>query len=462
MSLTIEEFLPPNYKKIFPTYHVDQEIDDIVYLSGLFFLYDVISNQEEYIRIVNYVSTSPGQAKYSIEFIMSTQEQVANLFDHKTEHHVPILSEFMSTSKSSAYVSHRSDCNDSQYMCYYTEYPSPYKIAAAIPAFFHQLFPTRRDKNNKQTSVPLLRSEEQRLMKALYDEDEHKLRVLFSKKFNKNSLQQLYMESKLKEFDKHMIESRSQLLDTYIVEIKYDIEQLEKQLFDMYNKMDSFLLQKCGLHVQGSQNGDKLCHFFNSIDCVDFVDIQDGSIFYDVYTTSNVNPDKLHIMYDYIDMTAGYLYHTIDAEDIDDFRLLLKNIFSESPTIGIKTYSCIKLNYQNENFQTPLARRQDSELTRPRDGYLPQPHIMLYNCFGTGQLEVQKYLSEHDVLGAIQQSVACCANLNAGEINIVASLLNRAYKNKEKIFLTFDGDNLNYQEAIDWVKERKRSDAASN
>lgn len=451
MDISISEFLPASYEKIFPNYHVD--LGSLVYLSGLYFLYDYITTSEIIVRILDsdlrYSSPEDSDIPtnvHQISFIpMTSPPTISNK-----------LSKFLSDKNHSVAV--MTVGNNS--WCYYSSPPPIHKVAASIPFFFHQLFPRKNNRKGQETDVPLLNEKQQLLVDALYSNNEKVVRELFKEKFNKQLMQEKYIKTSLVGVDKKLVAEEIQALEQNITNGRERINLLHRQMLSVYQDIEDDQLRIIGLKTRSDTiEADKLAQFFSSIDCLEFIDCVDSSLVYNVYATSNVNPDKLHIMHDYIEMYDGILYSNVQPDDVEDFHQLLKYIFTENPLLGIKTFSRVKLSLLT-NTNAPLSR-EGSSSPLPED-YLPHPHIMDYNCFGTGQTEVYRYLAAYDILGAVQQSIACCTSLNPGEINVVALLLQRVYKNKKKVLLTKDGKHLNYQEAIEWLKEKENENGISN
>ena len=65
-------------------------------------------------------------------------------------------------------------------------------------------------------------------------------------------------------------------------------------------------------------------------------------------------------------------------------------------------------------------------------GGFPHPHIMRFNCWGDNKTYIHKSLAEQDTIGALEQCIAACYNLNFSDVTVVETMsrnLNSKYRN---------------------------------
>jgi hypothetical protein len=94
--------------------------------------------------------------------------------------------------------------------------------------------------------------------------------------------------------------------------------------------------------------------------------------------------------------------------------------------IWTKANYCVDFNnatvYKDDN---KTAEYQNSDLYE-------HPHLMYHNCWGNGGPKIVQELKNNNYLGAIEQTIACCKNINTGDGVVLDDLMDDLcrYKNK--------------------------------
>ena len=97
-------------------------------------------------------------------------------------------------------------------------------------------------------------------------------------------------------------------------------------------------------------------------------------------------------------------------------------------------------------------------------GGFPHPHIMCYNCWGDNKTYIRKALAEQNTIGALEQCIAACYNLNFSDAIVVERMsynLNSKYRNikciKDKEGNLFTPSEI-YRKYIEEEKEQENNE----
>ena len=143
-----------------------------------------------------------------------------------------------------------------------------------------------------------------------------------------------------------------------------------------------------------------------------------------------------------------------------DRKLLLDNIFSEEPLLMVRTSGNYCLRF--EDCKVTCEGRYDYEGHDPIfKNYVPNPHIYYHACLGGYKDKVMNALKSRNYIGAIELCVASAGSVNLDETTMTfRPFLGQILTNKNKIIVTKDGQEMTPEEALNWLKERKKEEEA--
>ena len=81
----------------------------------------------------------------------------------------------------------------------------------------------------------------------------------------------------------------------------------------------------------------------------------------------------------------------------------------------IPTYTECTLNLLNNN-------ASKKEYATYKDGYMPQPHLMRFNCWGSHEQAIADFLKNRDIEGAIVQINYACKQLNLSDNYVISTM----------------------------------------
>lgn len=109
----------------------------------------------------------------------------------------------------------------------------------------------------------------------------------------------------------------------------------------------------------------------------------------------------------------------------------------------IPTYTECTLNLLNNN-------ASKKEYATYKDGYMPQPHLMHFNCWGSHEQAIADFLKNKDIEGAIVQINYACKQLNLSD-NYVISTITRVLQ--EYDYMLYNTETEQYVRIIDALPE---------
>lgn len=160
-----------------------------------------------------------------------------------------------------------------------------------------------------------------------------------------------------------------------------------------------------------------------------------------------------------IDNEHGYMYHPNgrNCENIiphDDVKRLMEAIFIDQ---RLKIKLCAAYEFRIDGNIKALDNYSYSSECRD---YTPNTHIDRYRCLGTYQMEINRFISSHDYIGAIEQCIASCKSLNLGDAPVMNEFMARfygvsSYTVNDKFIELPDGRTVTPKEAADYLKQEE-------
>lgn len=158
-----------------------------------------------------------------------------------------------------------------------------------------------------------------------------------------------------------------------------------------------------------------------------------------------------------LDSPGSYIYNPGDLSYADiiapeDIRKLMTAVFLDRE---IKLRFCAKYalticcnveGLRNQDFTDPVY-----------DNYMPNPHVNRYECLGSHETEIYRCLENRNLIGAIQQCVASCKNINFNDTTVCSEFMREIYGTSgnyqaNNCFELPDGRFVSAKDAIEYLK----------
>lgn len=178
---------------------------------------------------------------------------------------------------------------------------------------------------------------------------------------------------------------------------------------------------------------------------------------------NNYNPDAWDLFAE-----RGYIYDgkynyegRYDINLLDAFKtrenrkLLLDNIFSESPLFTVK----IAGNYSLELDRCYSGTNRGYNYVEADPiykGYMPNPHLKFYECLGGYKIKIAKALQDRNYIAAIELCIASAGSVDLDETEqTFRPFIGYLMSSKEKVLRRFDGVDMSPEEALLYLIDKE-------
>ena len=157
--------------------------------------------------------------------------------------------------------------------------------------------------------------------------------------------------------------------------------------------------------------------------------------------------------------TNGARVNLLDVfKDVNNRKILLNNIFSESPEFAVKIAGNYTINLNR--CRLSCSRQYDYANADPIfKSYLPNPHIKNFACLGGYEHRVANALADRNYIAAIEM---CCAS--AGSVNLAETeqtfrpFLGWLMSTREKVLRRKDGVDMTPEEALVYLIDKEKTE----
>lgn len=165
----------------------------------------------------------------------------------------------------------------------------------------------------------------------------------------------------------------------------------------------------------------------------------------------------------------GYIYdgkygqngRTLELLDVfrdrDNRKLLLDNIFNESPEFAIKIAGNYSFDLQTCYVST--SRNFNYEQADPIfQSYLPNPHLKIFSCLGGYEDRIIKALRERNFIGAVELAWASAGSVDLDETEqTFRPFLGWLLTSREKVLKRRDGVEMTPEEAVVYLVDKEKN-----
>lgn len=260
-----------------------------------------------------------------------------------------------------------------------------------------------------------------------------------------------------------------QMHDTKINNAKQQVEGQRANVADYENRYVEAIKRLKELIVvyegmmaveQTSESEEDLIDFLSTNKEIHNLNIVGSCLYFSVATyLNNYNEQAWDIF-----SQRGYIYDGRygNAELLDVFKtkenrkILLDNIFSDSPEFMVKIAGNYRLDMSNSRVSTDNT--YNYERADPMyKSYLPNPHLKLFSCLGGYKIRVMNELKTGNYVGAINLCVASAGSVDLDETEqTFRPFIGWILKSKQKILRRKDGVEMTPEEALIWLIDKEK------
>lgn len=216
--------------------------------------------------------------------------------------------------------------------------------------------------------------------------------------------------------------------------VKRNIESIIRNINDLSDQIGSYLRDKYEQEVRLLGLDAKIAQDSTESEIMDYFICNNR-----LALESVTNETMVFVVRDYftyfdeemakrvIDNDDSYIYRPrgracnnyIPAEDM---KMLMKALFIDQ-TLKMKVCAAYEFRL-NGNVRARGGYRYNSDYRE----YTPNPHIDRFNCLGSYEIQINKFLQSRDYIGAIEQCVASCKSLNFADSAVMEEFMARLYE----------------------------------
>lgn len=246
-----------------------------------------------------------------------------------------------------------------------------------------------------------------------------------------------------------------------IRELEGDLGMINNRLESLYRDIDALRCKKeetnaliFGLKYRGAgENNEQaveLSEFLISNKSVEVLDINNDCIDLLIKTPLMFFDEEMAEAV--IENTNSYIYQgTGTYFTREEKRLLAGAIFVEQE-LGVNM--CAQIRYKVSSPSGLQAVRMDNRSAIY--GYMQNPHLFYYDCFGDYSRKIRELLDKGDVVSAINQSIPSVGTLNMSDSTVMArffaDLFSSEQMEKQRCIVLPNGDSVRPEVAIKYLK----------
>lgn len=328
------------------------------------------------------------------------------------------------------------------------------KIWHFIQSFIPRYFPWYFDFKEKH-----LTDEEKALLKSLilktaksYEQtiESFALKYDFRSKKIKSLVGGLEKRSKRKQLD---------AVKREIANYENRIDRIRNDYANLIQAMQDYKIRESGLmwQMEHSTDDNELVEYLIHNKHINILSVSDEAIEIIIGTTiDNYDPDLCERM---VKNEESYMYDGYKVtnelfEDVEARHKLIKALFGEDATLGVKVCAYYRLELSGV-----VSVRKQYPYPKPEyDDFLTNPHFYFFACLGTYDTYINDALRKGDYLGAIEQCIISAQTLNMTEgSQTVAPFMGQIFNSNKEIIRMPDGTSLTPTEAYKWLISQEQN-----
>lgn len=239
-----------------------------------------------------------------------------------------------------------------------------------------------------------------------------------------------------------------------IKDIDTKIKEYERVISEKLKERRDLCIKLLGLECKIEQTGEdsEIMEYFLCNRNLHLINVSDE--YMDFIATGYLGMFDPEVAERTIANRTSYFYKG-DSEQNKNMKMLMKAIFLYQ-TIKVRFAAKYRLYLSG----TVEGLRID-EMPGDVDGFMPNPHIQRHGCLGGHRERISEAMRHGDYIGAIEQAIASCKNLNLSDSTVMNGWMSDYfYRDSDwsRGLELPDGRVVKPAEAIAWLKEQEGAD----
>ena len=256
-------------------------------------------------------------------------------------------------------------------------------------------------------------------------------------------------------FERKIYEKKIKAAEAAIKNAKIKMDEALEEYRRMNNERMDAMLTLAGLQERHDsiQEVTEVQQYIASNKLLSDIEIDDRKVHFNVKTfLAPYNFDEWDTSVRRSDNLFTYHVGRGPVKTIDDAKLLLSAIFSENHCLKVKMCAHFDMDFFGASIET-VAAYQFNRLPG-YEGYIPNPHLQYYRCFGENQLDILNALGESDMISAIEACINVARRISIFDPSY-RHFVYDLYGSENKCIITEDGTEMTVAEALTYLKEKK-------
>lgn len=256
-------------------------------------------------------------------------------------------------------------------------------------------------------------------------------------------------------FERKIYEKKIKAAETAVKTAKIKMDEALEEYKRMNNERMDAMLTLSGLEERydSIQEVTEVQQYIASNKLLSDIEIDDRMVHFNVKTfLAPYNFDEWDTSVRRSDTLFSYHVGRGPVKTLDDAKLLLSAIFSENHCLKVKMCAHFEMDFFGASVDT-IASYPFNKMPG-YEGYIPNPHLQYYRCFGENQLDILHALEETDMISAIEACINVARRIcifDPSYRHFVYDL----YGSENKCIVTEDGTEMTVAEALTYLKEKK-------
>ncbi|MBQ9613046.1 MAG: hypothetical protein IJV14_10740 [Lachnospiraceae bacterium] len=266
----------------------------------------------------------------------------------------------------------------------------------------------------------------------------------------------------LKDFERNARRGQIETTREELSEIDNNVQRLQNKFREFMDQRDRIMIRLAGLEniIATTSDDSELVEYFQANKTLTPIKAEGMSISFHVKTFLEYFDAEMYRT----SAARGSIFDNIPNlatnspfASREDKKLLLDAIFSDEPLLRVKLCAYYKIDVRGD-----VCSERGHAFPSEFDHYMPNPHLQRHNCLGSHEGKIRDLLRHGDTIMAIEQCISSAKSINMSEWGPTMSyFVSDLMSTNKKVIRLEDGTDMSPVEALNWLKERKKSEVKS-
>lgn len=289
------------------------------------------------------------------------------------------------------------------------------------------------------------------LMRSLQQKESDEYEAIMEEIASEIDFRSFMIKQILGGFSQKVLDKSISSKEEYIARLRDEMNDLVIRYNDKLRNIHDESYYLLGLKASrnsGEMNDELVDYFTADKNLIPVASRENGFSFIVKTYLDIVDPDMYRTI---ADNEHSFLYNLVDDRwTRDDIRTLLDAIFSEEPTLRIKTCA-----YYYLSMDGIVQSQSDYNFPTECNDRLPNPHLQIHNCLGNHRPVIAELVERGDMTGAVMQCISSARSMNICESITSERFIEDMLNTDKRAIELPDGTSVTAREALEWLRNQK-------